>query len=86
MTDDKIEIIVRMYKDERNYTAIAREAGLSVYQVKRWVRLNRDAYGLTRRRSLTDKSGALSLSTEIDSPWNIKASKRYLTMKWSKEA
>lgn len=82
MTKDQIDMIVEMYKAERNYIAIARETGLSVYQVKRWVRLNRDEYGLTRRRSLADKTGALSLTAELETTWNLKASKRYLSMPW----
>jgi len=82
MTDEQIKIIVEMYRDGRSYIKIAKRASASVYQVKRWVRLNRDDYELTRRRSLAEGSGVNSEAAEIASSWNIKASKRYLTMKW----
>ena len=82
MTEEQIKIIVEMYRDGRSYIKIAKRASASVYQVKRWVRLNRDDYELTRRRSLAEGSGVNSEAAEIASSWNIKASKRYLTMKW----
>jgi DNA invertase Pin-like site-specific DNA recombinase len=82
MTEEQIKIIVEMYRDGRSYIKIAKRASASVYQVKRWVRLNRDDYELTRRRSLAEGSGVNSEAAEIASSWNIKASKRYLSMKW----
>lgn len=82
MTEEQIKTIVEMYKDDRNYTLIAYEAGASVYTVKRWVRLNRDEYGLTRRRSIAEKTGANSYSVELNSTWNLKLSKTYLTKAW----
>jgi len=85
MTKEQIDTIVEMYKAERQYSAIAKATNLSMYQVKRWVRLNRDVYDLTRRRSLADKTGANSLSSELETTWNTKASRRYLTMKWGSE-
>lgn len=85
MTKDQIDTIMEMYRDERQYSAIAKAVGESIYTVKRWVRLNRDAYGLARRRSLGDKTGANSLSAELETTWNIKASQRYLSMKWGSE-
>ena len=86
MTEEQIKTIVEMYKDDRNYTLIAYEAGTSVYTVKRWVRLNRDEYGLARRRSIADKTGANSYSVELNSTWNLKLSKKYLTMAWGSVA
>jgi len=57
-----------------------------VYQVKRWVRLNRDDYELTRRRSLAEGSGVNSEAAEIASSWNLKLSKQYLTKRWGEIA
>jgi len=82
MTKDQIDMIVEMYRDERQYSAISKETGLSVCQVKRWVRYNRDAYGLTRRRGLADKVGATSVSAEMDSKWNSALSSHYLSKRW----
>lgn len=82
MTEEQIKIIVEMYQEERSYIAIAKAVNTSVYKVKRWVRLNRDGYELKRRRSMADKTGALSLTAELETTWNLKASKRYLSMPW----
>ena len=86
MTKEQISIIVDMYKDGRNYTKIAKDAGTSVYTVKRWVRLNRDEYGLTRRRSLAEGTGVNSYSAELNSSWNLSLSKKYLVKAWGQKA
>ena len=86
MTKEQIGIIVEMYKDGRNYTKIAKDAGTSIYTVKRWVRLNRDEYGLTRRRNLTEGAGVNGLSAEMNSSWNLSLSKQYLVKRWGEEA
>ena len=85
MTKEQIGIIVEMYKDGRNYTKIAKDAGTSIYTVKRWVRLNRDEYGLTRRRNLTGGAGVNGLSAEMNSSWNLSLSKQYLVKRWGEE-
>jgi len=85
MTEEQIGIIVEMYKDGRNYTKIAKDAGTSIYTVKRWVRLNRDEYGLTRRRNLTEGAGVNGLSAEMNSSWNLSLSKQYLVKRWGEE-
>jgi len=86
MTEEQIKIIVEMYRDGRSYIKIAKRASASVYQVKRWVRLNRDDYELTRRRSLAEGSGVNSEAAEIASSWNLKLSKQYLTKRWGEIA
>jgi transposase len=86
MTKEQIGIIVEMYKDGRNYTKIAKDAGTSIYTVKRWVRLNRDEYGLTRRRNLTEGAGVNGLSAEMNSSWNLSLSKQYLVKRWGEKA
>ena len=86
MTKEQISIIVDMYKDGRNYTKIAKDAGASVYTVKRWVRLNRDEYGLTRRRALSEGTGVNSYSAELNSSWNLSLSKKYLVKAWGEKA
>lgn len=86
MTKEQIDIIVEMYKDGRNYTKIAKDAGTSIYTVKRWVRLNRDEYGLTRRRNLAEGVGVNGYSAEIASSWNLKLSKEYLVKAWGSVA
>jgi len=86
MTKEQIGIIVEMYKDGRNYTKIAKDAGTSIYTVKRWVRLNRDKYGLTRRRNLTEGAGVNGLSAEMNSSWNLSLSKQYLVKRWGEKA
>ena len=86
MTKEQIGIIVEMYKDGRNYTKIAKDAGTSIYTVKRWVRLNRDEYGLTRRRNLTEGAGVNGLSAEMNSSWNLSLSKQYLAKRWGEKS
>jgi len=86
MTKEQIGIIVEMYKDGRNYTKIAKDAGTSIYTVKRWVRLNRDEYGLTRRRNLTEGAGVNGLSAEMNSSLNLSLSKQYLLKRWGEKA
>jgi transposase len=82
MTDEQIKTIVTMYRDGRSYIKIAKRAHASIYQVKRWVRLNRDEYELTRRRNLAEGTGVNSDASEIASSWNLKLSKQYLSKRW----
>ena len=86
MTKEQISIIVDMYKDGRNYTKIAKDAGTSVYTVKRWVRLNRDEYELKRRHAVNEKTNAISLAAELTTTWNLKLSKTYLVKAWGSKS
>ena len=86
MTEEQVKTIVEMYQDERSYIKIAKEVCTSVYSVKRWVRLNRDAYELKRRRKVNEKTNAISLAAELTTTWNLKLSRRYLSMRWGDAA
>ena len=83
MTDQQIETIIDMYKDEQSYSKIAKAVGLSEHVVKHWVRNNRSEYGLTRRRNRADKTGAISESVWLDTKWDIRRGVEWIKRKWA---
>lgn len=83
MTRQEIEVIVAMYKEDVPYSEIAKVVERSEHTVKHWVRNNRNEYGLERRRSLSERSGTISESFELDSKWDIKRGVELIKRKWT---
>jgi hypothetical protein len=83
MTKDQINIIVARYKDDVSFSKIADEVQMSVNTVKHWVRMNRNDFGLERRRNKAEKCGVLSYAVEQDCTWDITRSRVWLTKRWA---
>jgi transposase len=83
MTRQEIEVIVAMYKEDVSYSEIAKVVNKSEHSVKHWVRNNRSEYGLERRRSLSERSGTISESFQLDSKWDIKRGVELIKRKWT---
>lgn len=83
MTEEQINTIVDMYKDDHSYSAIAAVVGKSDNAVKHWVRQNRGQYGLDKRRNLSEKVGSLSYAIEQENTWNTSRGVELIKRKWS---
>jgi predicted transcriptional regulator len=84
MTRQQIEVIVAMYKEDCSYSEIAKVVGKTEPMVKHWVRNNRGAYALDRRRNLAEKANnPLSSSTWSDSKWNLRLGLEFIKRRWA---
>ena len=84
MTRQQIEVIVSMYKENCSYSEIAKVVGKTEHMVKHWVRNNRGAYALDRRRNLAEKSNnPLSSSAWDDSKWNLRLGLDFIKRRWT---
>lgn len=83
MTRHQIEVIVAMYKDGASFTEIGEVIGKTADQLKHWMRMNRSAYGLEKRRAARHTQGVLSEALWADSKWNVKLGVELISRKWA---
>lgn len=83
ITEKEEKLIAEMYRDGVSIPKIGEVVRKSPTTIRRWLRINREKYGLKRRRSLAEKCGANSYSVEVDCKWNLKLSRIYLIKKWA---
>lgn len=83
MTEEQIKTIVEMYKEDYSFSKIAAKVGKSANTVKHWVRQNRGAYGLDKRRNLGEKVGSLSYAVEQENTWNTSRGVELIKRRWA---
>ena len=76
------ESIVGLYKEGHTYDQIVELTGLSYYYVKQFIKLNRDEYGLERRKSFYAVARPLNSVAESAVGWNSALCREYLTKQW----
>ena len=82
MTHQQVETIVAMYKDGASFPEIGDVIGKTADQVKHWMRMNRSAYSLEKRRPTKHTQGVLSEALWSDSKWNVKLGVELISRKW----
>jgi len=83
MTHQQVETIVAMYKDGASFREIGEVIDKSEDQVKHWMRMNRSAYGLVKRRKQKMNQGVLSEALWSDSKWNVKLGVELISRRWA---
>ena len=83
MSEEQINTILQMYREGISFSKIAAKVGKSDNTVKHWVRQNRGAYGLDKRRNKADKTGALSYAVEQENTWNTSRGVELISRRWA---
>lgn len=82
MTEEQVETIVQLYKEGASFSEIGAAIGRKTDQVKHWLRMNRGAHGLDKRRAPKITQGVLSEALWADSKWNVKLGVEFIKRRW----